>query len=112
MKENLKDLWWVIEEDTSDVDNYFLKSLMREKHSENPNTRLMSKYLSWAKIRMNEAMEAVEEFDMMVKQHKDSDRGKLSEKDFEEKYMAYDMMIEMFKKKVKHISQKVADFKM
>lgn len=112
MKEKLKDLWWIIDENINDVDNYFLKTLMREKHSEMPDTRLANKYLTWAKTRMNEAMEAVEEFEMSVKQHRDSDRGKMAEKDLDEKYMAYDMMIEMFKKKIKHISQKVADFKM
>lgn len=112
MKEKLKDLWWVIDENTNDVDNYFLKTLMREKYSEMPDSRLANKVVGWAKTRMNEAMEAVEEFEMSVKQHKDMDKGKMTEKELDEKYMAYDMMMEMFKKKIKMVSQKIADFKM
>lgn len=112
MKERLEDLWWVIDDGVSDVDNYYIKSLMREKYSDMPDSKLANKFLSWSKNRMNEAMEAAEEFEMLVNKHKDADREKMPDKDFKEKYMGYDMIIEIFKKKIKTVSQKISDFKM
>ena len=112
MKERLEDLWWVIDDGVSDVDNYYIKSLMREKYSDMSDSKLANKFLSWSKNRMNEAMEAAEEFEMLVNKHKDADREKMPDKDFKEKYMGYDMIIEIFKKKIKTVSQKISDFKM